>query len=280
MRSFILFFCILTTSSFGLVFPSQLQNNEILDRLENVEKVQEDPRKWLFVIGVEDYDSIDNVVYSEASAKTFVKLMQKVVGINERHTYTMIGDHATAGAIKSELANLLNNVKEGDTIYFYYSGHGIPVIPSKEPYLLPKDMTPAIIALEEDFKLQNVYKKLASSKAGKVIAIIDSCFSGATDGKSLFKGVAATRLVAKKVQVNKAKMAIITAGQDKEFSNMYKKKSHRLFSYFVMDAILKGKTDIKSLYQHTLDNVKGISFGLGDQFKQTPMIQGNEKLVF
>ena len=231
------YFLILVSSMIflnALVLPSQLQNNELIKRLESFEKVIDDPKKWLFVVGIEEYDAIDKVAFSNASAETFVQVVQKLIGVHKRHTYEILGDHATAGTIKSELANMLSNVKQGDTIYFYYSGHGIPVIPSKEAYILPKDMTPAIIGLEEDFKLENIYKKLASSRAGKVIAIIDSCFSGATDGKSIFKGVAATRLVAKKVKVNHAKMVIMTAGQDKEFSNMYKKKQHRLFSYFVM----------------------------------------------
>ena len=276
----ILFILAVPAFLFALVLPSQLVNNDISERLENVKQVSIDNTKWLFVIGVEEYDSIDPVAYASNSAKTFVTVMQKTQGISERNSYILIDDRATSGRIKSDMAKLLENVKEGDTIYFYYSGHGIPVIPSKDPYILPKDMTPAIVGLEEDFKLENIYKKLASSNAAKVIAIVDSCFSGSTDGKSLFKGVAASRLVAKKTKVDEAKMVVVTAGGGEEFSNMYKSKEHRLFSYFVMDALIDGKTDIESMYKSTFKNVKDVSFKMGDQFIQRPTIEGNSKLSF
>lgn len=271
-------FLLLLLNLSAITLPKHLQNNEILDRLEDKEAVQVDPKKWIFVIGVGDYDNTDNIKYSVNSAKTFIKVMQKTMGIHKRRTYAITGDKATSGTIKSELKNLLDNIKEGDSIYFYYSGHGVPALQTKDPYILPKDLSPAIVSLEEDFKLKNIYAKLESSVAGKVIAIVDSCFSGSTDGKSLFKGVAASRLVSNRVRVNHAKMAIITAGKDKEFSNMYEDKAHRLFSYYVMDAILKGKTDVKSLFTFTRDKVKETSFEFGDQYKQTPTFDGNKGL--
>jgi len=240
-----------------------------------------DNRKWLVAIGAENYDNTDQVIYSARSAEMFEKVAAKTLGIPKSHIYASIGDKATAGAIKANLKRLVSNVKDGDTIYFYYSGHGIP-IPEQdnEPYILPKDSVPDYIAEEKFFKLQNIYKMLSDSKAKSVVAFVDSCFSGATDGETIIKGVAASRLRAKEVTFDKSKMVVITAGTDKQFSNMYPDKGHRLFSYYVMKSMLSGRKDVKTLYNEVYVQVKDTSFDLGgDNRKQEPVMQGNSMLV-
>ena len=192
----------------------------------------------------------------------------------------MIEDKSTTGAIKDNLELLIRNIKEGDTIYFYYSGHGIPVLPDNEPYILPKDKMPEMIGKDEFFKLRNIYKMLSDSKASKVVAIIDSCFSGATDGVSVVKGVAATRLKPKKVTFDTNKMVVMTAGQDKQYSNMYEEKGHRLFTYFVMKSLLKGKHNSEDIYREVYTNVKDESFKMGDMKVQEPQLEGNNKIDF
>ncbi|MEA3513277.1 MAG: hypothetical protein U9R37_06720 [Campylobacterota bacterium] len=123
-----------------------------------------------------------------------------------------------------------------------------------------------------------LYLLYSDSKASKVVAFVDSCFSGATDGKSVIKGVAASRLVPKKVTFNKSKMVVLTAGKDKQYSNMYEEKGHRLFSYFVMKSLLKGKTNINDIYREVYTNIKDESYKMDDMKIQEPTIDGNLKL--
>jgi hypothetical protein len=239
-----------------------------------------DPKKWLFVIGAEEYDNTDNVTYSKRSAETFLKVAKKSLGVTARNTYALIGDKATSGAIEDKLNRMLENVKEGDSIYFFYSGHGIPVLPNRVPYLLPKDKIPDYIGRNSFFKLNNIYNLLSNSKASKVIAVMDSCFSGSTDGRSVFKGVAGSVLIPKKVTFDHDKMVVLTAGRDKQFSNMYPQKGHRLFSYFVMKSLLEGKRGVKDIYNAIYPSVKSVSNGFGDLKRQEPTIEGNEELSF
>jgi len=244
-----------------------------------VNAIKADHSKWLFAIGAEHYDNTDPVLYSARSAEMFVKIATEVLGVPKSNVYSFIGDKASAGAIKSGLKRLIQNVAKGDTIYFYYSGHGIPVLPGNDPYILPKDVVPDFIADEQDFKLQNIYNLLSETKASKILAFIDSCFSGATDGESVFKGVAASRLKPKEVTFDTSKMVVITAGKNSQFSNMYEDKGHRLFSYFVMKSILKGRREINTLYNEVFLNVKDTSFSTGgDNRKQEPTIKGNLSL--
>jgi len=267
-------------SSFAIVPPKMTTYDELVEEAEDGDRADINSRYWLFAIGIEDYEETDDIAFSNRSTQALITTMQKKLGISKRRTIAVIDDKATSGRIKDKFEAGLERVQEGDTIFFYYSGHGIPDVKTKEPYILPKDMTPARISRNSFFKLQNIYSKLSSSNASKVIAFVDSCFSGSTDNKSLFEGVAAARLKPKKVKVDKTKMVVITAGTDAQFSNQYEGKRHRLFSYYLIKALNNNKTDVRSLYKYVRDNVEEVSYELGDNYLQTPTIQGDRKISF
>lgn len=258
---------------------AQVDLQEKLDDID-INDVKADPTKWAIIISPEFYDETDNVKFSSNSGKMFEEVARKVLHVSERRTYALIGEDATTGKIKNRLNKLMKFVREGDTIYFYYSGHGIPDIESKEPYILPKDLDPAYVSDEKDFKLANIYQRLQDSKAAKVIAFVDSCFSGATDNKTLFSGVAAPRIKSKTIKIDKTKMVVLTAGEGKQFSNMYKEKSMRMFSYFLIENLLSGKKNINDVFKATKEEVEKTSFELGDQYYQSPTIAGNENMKF
>lgn len=255
-------------------------DDELLTKIQDMPVNPVNTKIWLMAIGVAKYDVTDDIIYSTQSAEAFSQLAIKRFGITPRRTYKMIGDDATSGRVKDTINLLVNNVQEGDTIIFYYSGHGIPSFPAKEPYILPKDKDPNFVTADSDLKLDNIYKKLQGSKADKVLAFVDACFSGATDNKTLFKGVAATRIKAKQLRIDSQKIAVLTAGQDKQFSNKYDKKHHRLFSYYLMDSLINGETNVQSLFQKVRTNVDATSYEFGDSFRQTPTMTGNENLSF
>ena len=241
-----------------------------------------DSKRWAFIIAVEEYENTDEVIYSQNSGEMFEFLAHKQLGVSQRNTYSLINEKATTARIIDKLEQLVENVKEGDTIFFYYSGHGVPVpAENNEPYILPIDKSINNLSKTKALKLSNIYKKLASSKATKVIAFVDSCFSGATDKISIFKGVAAPRLIAKNVQVDKSKMVVITAGSDKQFSNMYKKEKQRLFSYFLMNGIAeKGYRDLDKLFDYVKQNVSTTSSDFGELYKQIPTKRGISNIEF
>ncbi len=273
--------CVRDESSLALksdikIIKKSSYSNDIETLLLKTAQAPIDKTKWLFVIGIEEYDDIDNIAYSNRSAKMFTQTAQKTLGIDARRSYILIDKDATSGKIKDRLQLLVNEVKKGDTIYFYYNGHGVPdPANSAEPYILPKDKIPDFITKESDFALKNIYLKLSNSKADKVVAFIDSCFSGSTDGISLIKGVAAPRIRAKEVTFNKEKMVVLSAGRDTQYSNMYEEKGHRMFSYFLMKSMLNGRKDINKLYGEVSLNVSDTSNELGPLKKQEPTISGN-----
>jgi hypothetical protein len=246
--------------------------------LKKAKSHKEDKTKWLFIVAVEKYEYTDPVAYSENSAKNFKKVMKKRFGIPERNIRTLINLGATSAKINYRLKEMLRRVKEGDTIYFYYSGHGIPV-PAKNnaPYMLAQDMNPAYID-DDRFKLENIYRQLSNSKASKIIAFVDSCFSGGADNKQLIKGVAATRVKPKQVTFDRTKMVVISAGSGTQYSNKYDEKSNRLFSYYLMRGLIKNNTDTSRLYDFVKSNVAEKSYEMGESYEQIPVYDGNIKM--
>lgn len=261
---------------------SRAKDFKELDRLiRSAEQAPEDRTKWLFIVGIEQYEFTDNISYAKRSATTFKKAMKKKLGVPEQNIYSMIDHGATQAKVKTNLKRMLRRVKNGDTIYFYYNGHGIPVPSQKyEPYMLTSDSEPDFIADEEFFALKNIYGKLSASKANKVVAVVDSCFSGVTDGKSVLKGVAATKMKAKSVTFDKDKMVVLSAGKSHQYSNAFNRKGHRLFSFYVMQNLLEGDLTVKSLYENTKRETYDTSLiEYGDIRVQEPTIDGNFRLA-
>ena len=249
--------------------------DDIAHYLAKAKKDKIDPKKWLFIIGIENYEYTDPVAYSSHSAKEFKKVMQKRLGISSKHTRILINRDATGSKIDYQLKDMLRRVKKGDSVYFYYSGHGIP-LPSQNntPFMLAQDMNPSDLS-DKRFKLQNIYKALSNSKAKKVIAFVDSCFSGGTDNQALIKGVASSRLVPKRVKFNTKKMLVISAGRDTQYSNKFDEKSNRLFSYYLMRGLIKNNSNIDRLYNYVKSNVQEKSFEMGASYEQVPIYDGN-----
>jgi len=255
--------------------------DELKNELMKSKKVKADRQKWLFVVGIEKYDYTDNISYSKRSAEMFVQIAHKKLGVPKQNSFVMIDSQASQAKIKTAMKKLLRRVKKGDTIYFYYNGHGVPVPSLKNaPFMLASDTEPDFVADEKFFALDNIYSSLSSSKASKVIAFVDSCFSGVTDGKAVLKGVAATKMVAKSVKFDKKKMVVISAGKGNQYSNGYDKKAYRLFSFYIMKNIINGDESIKSLYKNTKAQTYDTSMEeYGDLRAQEPTIEGNFRLT-
>ena len=251
--------------------------NELVNIIRTLPTPKVDRTKWLFMIAVENYQETDKVEYAQRSAVAMRDILKKRLGINAKHTYALFDTKATSGAIKDKLQAMLVRVKSGDSIYFYYSGHGVP---SKEgdAFILPSDKVVDFIEKDPFFKLENIYAMLSDSKAAHSFVFVDACFSGKTDNRLLFKGVAPGLIKTKKIPYDKRKMTIMTAGQDNEFSNMYKEKRYRLFSYYLTKALIDNINDIWLLYKKVNVNVLQKSKELGSRYEQNPQIYGNQKV--
>ena len=258
-------------------------NDDISDSVAKLKPASKLNNKvWIFAIGIEKYREADDITYAERSAKLLTQTLVKQLGVSEGKTILLLNDEATSGVIVDKMKYLNKHVKKGDIIYFYYNGHGLPRGKNQdEAYLLPSDRMPDYIDDHPEFKLENFYKSLTDTKAQKIVALVDSCFTGVTDGKSVLRGKAAILKKPKKVSFDKKKMVILTAGTENQFSSAYMKKGHRLFTYFVIKELLKQKPQtIDELHKRVYGKVYEATLATGKSNIQQPTILGNPKLTF
>jgi hypothetical protein len=260
---------------------SVLSNGDDLEKLlSKLKPAKLDDNKYALVVGIEDYRLEPKVNFSTNSAQMFGKYLNKALGVPKKNVWIFTGkENTTSGFLKSQWANFLQMLDNKSVVYFYYSGHGIPSLKDGSPYLLPADLDSSLAQQDSTMKLQNVYKALENTKAKHIYSFVDSCFSGKDDSGKLvsYKGVAPI-LRGKKVRINKNKMTILTAGSSKQFSNQYKEKSHRLFSYFIMKGLSEGKTDIEQLHSYVKKNVATISKEIGNGHFQVPQLDGKSDI--
>lgn len=82
---------------------------------------------------------------------------------------------------------LWRNVREGrSNVFVYYSGHGVPDLATKQPFLLPEDGNPN--QGESGYSLETLYRNLdlVKRKIGaerQLVVMVDACFTGETGRK-------------------------------------------------------------------------------------------------
>ncbi len=257
---------------------SSFESDSLLLKLDREQAHAIDERKWLVVIGIEKYDMTDNIAYADNSAKAFYKIMKKRYGVTDENSFILLDKEASSGKISDLLSNLYFHVKADDSIYFYYNGHGL-ANPKEDnrAYILPVDRQVSYITSDSRFSLKNIYAKLLKTKAKSIFVFADTCFSGAVDNSSIYRGVASARIVAKNQEVDKSRMSVITAGRATQFSNKFDKKHHRLMSYYLLEAILNEKDNIFDIYKDVYKGVYKNSRKMGSIYLQEPQFFGNKK---
>ena len=266
----------------ALAEERQAFDDDIPALLKKAKKAPLNLTKWLFVIGAGDYKETNNILYSRRSAELFAQTAAKVLGIAPKRQYLLLDSEASSGRIEDSLNALLEKVESSDSIYFYFSGHGIPSTEdNNHPYMLPTDRIPQYISKVDFFKLDNIYRKLIASKAAKVIAFMDSCFSGGADGNNVFGQMTASSVTLRPRSVTAnfgSKMAVLTAGTAKQYSGALEERGHRVFSYYLIKALLDRPTTFAELATQVRVDVTRATRAAGE-LKQTPEWLGNNKLA-
>src|SRR5688572_4116056 len=194
--------------------------------------------RFALIIGNEDYrkfqtglQSNQNVLFARNDALVFKEYAIKTLGVLEKHTFTLTD--ATRGQMSREIERIteLAKLTPNAEIIFYYAGHGLPDLETYESYLVPVDVTAS--NLDDAIKLKDLYSKLASSKANKIMVFLDACFSGGGRGEN---GLLAARTVKTrpKSDIVEGNIVAFTASSGKEVSLPFEDQQHGLFTYHLL----------------------------------------------
>ena len=264
-------------SNYSQDYKAQLKEeykNKIRPEYNFVLTTIKNPDSFALVIGINQYKQNTQVEFADLSALAFEELAINTLGIPKENVITLLNDDATSGQLKAKIELVKELADSNGNLYVYFAGHGVPG-KDGNTYILPNDMSADSIHLEPNLQLNNIYSKLAKSNAKNVFVFMDSCFSGKDDeGELLYKGVAP---ILKRNTENSIdnKLTVLTAGGANDFANDYNEKKQRLFSYFLIQELASGKTDLNEIYSSIKNNIKRTSLMKGIGYKQVPEISGN-----
>lgn len=203
------------------------------------------PFRFALIIGNEDYSTFQtdlssevDVAFAKNDAAIFKEYVVKTLGVPETNVQLLL--NATAGQMRQALAKL-NKLAEKSAgqaeLIFYYAGHGLPDEITKDPYLIPVDVSGS--SLQYGLKVTDVYKSLTQFNTQRVTVFMDACFSGGARGQGLIsaRGV---KIKPKEEPLN-GKLVVFTASSGDQSSLPYKDKGHGIFTYFLLKKLQESK---------------------------------------
>ncbi|KZZ45990.1 hypothetical protein A3755_02940 [Oleiphilus sp. HI0085] len=160
---------------------------------------------YALVIGNRNYSKMPGlpVRYALKDAKLMADVFEKNMGIPSRNIAqyhdvslgefkTIIGANGKPGKFQRSV----NGLSEGkaNTVFVFYSGHGVPAINDKwAAYLMPSDATPDSIDVS-GYHLDEFYRQLSLIDAENIVVFLDACFSGNAHDGTLYPNVSASVL--------------------------------------------------------------------------------------
>lgn len=195
----------------------------------------ERPHDYALIVGVGYYKSLPAADYAENDARE-VAAAVRALGVPEENTVSLIGAKATLSEVSKYVEEWLpRRVSPDSRVYFFYSGHGSPDIKDGTAYMMPWDGDPAFVK-STGFPLQRLYDALSALKAARVVAMIDSCFSGA-GGRSVLVAGVRPLVTVKLPDAPSPKITVLTAAEGEEVAGSLPERGHGLFSYYLIQGL-------------------------------------------
>ena len=207
---------------------------------------------WAVVIGISKYKTVRSLKYADKDAMAFHDYLINNVGIIPDHMTVLLNENATLRNLKRSLGTeLKRHAGPKDTVIIYYAGHGAPEPDASSPdgdglekYLIPydadaQDLYTTGLPMRE---VETIFHRLS---AERVIFITDSCYSGATAGRTFSSAGHRANLsdgFLNRLSKGKGRV-VLTASRAGEVSEERDDLGHGVFTYYLLEG-LKGKADV------------------------------------
>ena len=203
--------------------------------------------KWAVMVGVEKYDDeqISPLRYTVDDVTALYEVLTdpNLSGFNKENVKLLTDDtdkRPTKINILESLLSMIKAADENDTIFFYFSGHGIET--DGESYLLPTD-TSINLLMDTAVPLKRIDQMFAESKAKVQVIMLDACHSGVRRDKSALNRQSPAFAREIKEKMIQAEGRVILSSCDVDQSSFeYPEKEHGVYTYFMLQA-LNGKAD-------------------------------------
>lgn len=201
------------------------------------------------VIGNRSYRKagLPDVKYAHNDARVIKEYLVRTLGFDEANILYV--EDATAAVFNEIFGNserhtgrLFSYVKpDVSEVFVYYSGHGAPDISSANAFFVPVDADPSYVAIS-GYPLELLYRNLGKLPARRFTIVLDTCFSGNSDGGPLLGNVSPASIRVKDAEGKLDNAAIFTSTRPQQVSAWYHEKRHGLFTYYFLKG-LSGAAD-------------------------------------
>jgi TPR repeat protein len=248
-----------------------------------VARLPERQGDFALVVGIEKYRALPAADYAESDAAA---VRERLIGLGfpERNIVSLIGADATRSKMQAYLDEWLprNATKDG-RVFFYFSGHGSPDAKTGQAYLVPADGDPAFLK-STAYPLKNIYAALDALPSRRVVAAIDSCFSGAGGRSVLAKGMRPlVSTVDLSARDGSGRLVVLTAAAGDQTTGGIDSEGHGAFTYYLLKGLegaarddsgrITAKTLNEFLSPRVSDNARR------QNREQTPMLIGDPSTV-
>ena len=235
----------------------------------------EDNNLYAVIVGISNYENVRDLNYAHQDALQFKKYINEVY--TDAKLSILIDSTATRINILIELGNILSEVDTGDTVIFYFSGHGdCETRLIEEPGFLLSYDSPKnnyLISALRVSELKSFFESYIEKRGAKVMLFIDACRAGSlSKDNSLGPGKTASSLM------NLFQNELLFLGcKPDQYSLERSQIQQGLFTYYLINGC-RGAADtdgnnlleVEELRRYLYDQVMDAS-----QNSQTPMIFGD-----
>ena len=221
-------------------FPTPVLNSTVFSAVDENIPVNNIVQENVFalVIGNENYSSYQydlenniDVKYADRDARIFSEYLIKTFGIPPENITLLID--ATAGQINQALSKMsaLAKAYEGKAEFvFYYAGHGLPDEETREPYIIPVDVSTS--DLDFAISLEEIYNKYTAFETKRVSIFLDACFSGGARNESLIasRGIR----IRPKSPFVMGNLIVFSATRGNQAALAFDEEKHGMFTYHML----------------------------------------------
>jgi len=243
-------------------------DNQATTRALTVTRLQDqrrlDPGKiWAAVIGISQYKTVSSLQYADQDALGFYDYLLNQIGVPKDNIFLLTNQQATLVNVRRTLGTeLKRKASPRDTVLIYFAGHGAPETDATSPdndglekYLIvydsdPDDLYTTALPMRD---VETIFERLA---AERVVFIADTCFSGATTGRTFSTG--GRRAVVSEAFLTRLShvkgRVVLAASRANEVSAERPDMQHGVFTYYLLEG-LRGKADLDGDNLITIDEI-------------------------
>ena len=240
---------------------------------------------YALLIGINNYrpypetPGMPPLNYAESDARRMAQVLRDPSRSPVNKVRILLDTDATKTAIEAELRDLAKRMQLGDTLLVYYSGHGMPTS-SGQASMMPADAKTNDEETWLPLETIQALVKRHSQNRGRLILIVDACFSGRSQPGSRSFAIEGRRDNPQVVSPTQAGSDVILASSaDTQPSWEDQELEGGVFTAYLLEA-MRGAADfdgdglvtVQEAFQYLSTKVEEFSTRKGNQ--QTPKLYG------